>query len=148
MGDAAYASVDNMKHIQNRARQEWKQNKVYWWFVFSMANTWKFTDGKSLRDLANHVKKECYQQIFISKTLSNHKHSYWTFIKNVSLRHIGEVTIVLSKKRRNLGPKNIKVIVTNLPNVTAKQILNIYQRRFMIEVFFRELKSGMGLGKQ
>jgi len=148
MGDAAYASVDNMKYIQNRARNEWKQNKVNWWFVFSMAKTWKFSDGKSLRDLANHVKKECYQKIFISKTLSNRKQGYWTFSKSVSLRHIGDVTIVLSKKGRNLGPKNIKVIVTNLPSVTAKQILNIYQRRFMIEVLFRELKSGMGLGKQ
>jgi hypothetical protein len=148
LGDAAYASVDNMKWIQNRAKNELRQNKVYWWFVFSMAKTWKFSDGKSLRDLANHLKKECYQQIFISKMLSNRKQSYWTFSKNVSLRHIGDVTIVLSKKRRNLGPKNVKVIVTNLPNVTAKQILNIYQRRFMIEVLFRELKSGMGLGKQ
>ena len=63
------------------------------------------------------------------------------------MRHIGNVTIVLSKKRRNLGPKNVKVIVTNLPNATVTQILSIYQRRFMIEVLFRELKSGMGLGK-
>lgn len=148
MGDAGYASVDNMEYIKNRARDEWRQNKVYWWFVFSMAKTWKFSDGKSLRDLANHTKNGCYKKIFISKTLSNHKQSYWTFRKNVSLRHIGDVTIVLSKKGRNLGPKNVKVIVTNLPDVTAKQILSIYQRRFMIEVLFRELKSGMGLGKQ
>src|SRR3990167_8281930 len=148
LGDAAYASVDNMKYIQNRARNEWKQNKVYWWFVFSMAKTWKFSDGNSLKNLANHLKKECYEKIFISKTLSHRKQGYWTFIKNVSLRHIGDVTIVLSKKGRNLGPKNVKVIVTNLPNATAKQILNVYQRIFMIEVLFRELKSGMGLGKQ
>ena len=148
MGDAAYASVDNMNYIKNRAKNEWKKNKVYWWFVFAMAKTWKFSDGKSLRDLARHLKKECYQKTFISKTLSQRKQCYWTFSKCVSLRHIGDVTMVLSKKGRNLGPKNVRVIVTNLPNVTAKQILNIYQRRFMIEVLFRELKSGMGLGKQ
>jgi DDE family transposase len=148
MGDAAYASVDNMNYIKKRAKNEWKKNKVFWWFVFAMAKTWKFTDGRSLRDLARHVKKECYEKTFISKTLSQSKLCYWTFSKCVSLRHIGDVTIVLSKKGRNLGPKNIRVIVTNLPNVTAKQILNIYQRRFMIEVLFRELKSGMGLGKQ
>jgi hypothetical protein len=148
MGDAGYASVDNMKYIQNRAKNEWKQNKICWWFVFSIAKTWKFSNGKSLRDLATHIKKECYQKTFISKTLSHRKQCYWTFSKSVNLRHIGNVTIVLSKKRRNLGPKNTKVIVTNLPNVTVNTILSIYQRRFMIEVLFRELKSGMGLGKQ
>jgi len=113
-----------------------------------MAKTWKFADGRSLKDLARHTKRKCYEKNFISKTLSQRKLCYWTFSKCVDLRHIGNVTVVLSKKRRNLGPKGIKVIVTNLPNVTAKQILNIYQRRFMIEVMFRELKSGMGLGKQ
>ena len=101
-GDTAYASVDNMKYIQDRAKKEWNENKVSWWFVFSMAKTWKFSDGKSLRDLARHVKKECYQKIFVSKTSSNHKQCFWTFSKSVDLRHIGNVTIVLSKKRRNL----------------------------------------------
>jgi len=148
LGDSAYASVDNMKYIKNRAKNELKKNKVSWWFVFAMAKTWKFADGRSLKDLARHTKRKCYEKNFISKTLSQRKLCYWTFSKCVDLRHIGNVTVVLSKKRRNLGPKGIKVIVTNLPNVTAKQILNIYQRRFMIEVMFRELKSGMGLGKQ
>lgn len=148
LGDAGYASVDNMKYIQSRAKDEWKKNKVSWWYVFAIAKTWKFSDGRSLRDLAKHIKKECYKKVFISKTLSHRKLCYWTFSKNVNLRHIGNVTIVLSKKGRNLGPKNTKVIVTNLPNVTVNQILSIYQRRFMIEVLFRELKSGMGLGKQ
>ena len=97
--------------------------------------------------IKDRSKKECYQKIFVPKTSSNRKQCFWTFSKSVNLRHIGDVTIVLSKKRRNLGPKNIKVIVTNLPNVTVTQILSIYQRRFMIEVLFRELKSGMGLGK-
>ena len=55
---------------------------------------------------------------------------------------------MFSKVRRNSGPKHVKVIVTNLPNVTAKQVLCIYQRRFLIEVLFKELKSGLGLGKQ
>jgi hypothetical protein len=77
-----------------------------------------------------------------------HKKCYWTFSKIVQLRDVGEVTIVLSKKRRNCGPKKIKVIVTNLPNPNEKTVLNIYQKRFLIEVLFRELKSGMGLGKQ
>jgi hypothetical protein len=147
MGDAAYASADNMKYIQNRAKDEWTKNKVYWWFVFAMAKTWKFSDGHSLRDLARHVKKECYKKVFVSKTCSHHKQCYWTFSKCVNLRHIGDVTIVLSKKRRNLGPKGIKVIVTNLPNVNVTQILSIYQRRFMIEVPVQGTKIRHGAWK-
>ncbi len=148
LGDTAYASNDNMQYIKERAKKDWKMHKIQWYFVFSMAKTWKFSDGSNLKDLTKHLKRNCYQKNFISSLTTNRKHCYWTFSKRVALRHIGDVTIVLSKKRRNLGPKAIKVIVTNLPKVTVKTILNIYQRRFMIEVLFRELKSGMGLGKQ
>jgi hypothetical protein len=65
LGDAGYASVDNMKYIQNRAKNEWKQNKVYWWFVFAIAKTWKFSDGKSLRDLATHIKKLLFPKHYL-----------------------------------------------------------------------------------
>jgi IS4 transposase len=55
--------------------------------------------------------------------------------------------MVLSKKGRNVGPKNTKTLVTNLPGVTARQVINIYQRRWPIEIVFKELKSGLGLGQ-
>lgn len=36
--------------------------------------------------------------------------------------------------------------MTNLPDVTPRQVISIYQRRWTIEIIFKELKSGLGLG--
>ena len=55
--------------------------------------------------------------------------------------------MVLSKKGRNMGPKNTKILMTNLPGTTVRQIIAIYQRRWPIEIMFRELKSGVELGE-
>ena len=53
----------------------------------------------------------------------------------------------MSKKGRNVGPKNTKTLVTNLVETTARQVLLVYQKRWTIEVLFKELKSGPGLGE-
>jgi hypothetical protein len=55
--------------------------------------------------------------------------------------------MVLSKTGRNVAPKNTKVLVTNLVELTARQVLSVYQRRWPIEILFKELKSGLGLGE-
>jgi hypothetical protein len=146
--DAAYASTENLQDIIERNKIDWKQFKINWYFCFAIAKTVKFDDNRSLKDLCRHLKKGLYRKTFISGINTRRQKCYWTFAKTVQLRDVGEVTIVLSKKRRNYGPKNVKVIVTNLPNPSVKTVLSIYQKRFLIEVLFRELKSGMGLGKQ
>ena len=46
-----------------------------------------------------------------------------------------------------MGPKRTKILVTNLTELSARQVLSIYQRRWPIEILFRELKSGLGLGE-
>ena len=55
--------------------------------------------------------------------------------------------MVLSKKGRNVCPKNTKILVTNLLELTARLVLPIYQRRWSVEILFKELKSGLGLGE-
>ena len=37
--------------------------------------------------------------------------------------------------------------MTNLLELTARQMIDIYQRRWAIEILFKELKSGLGLGE-
>lgn len=55
--------------------------------------------------------------------------------------------MVLSKKRRNDGPKQTKILVTNLPQVTAGQTVAIYARRWEVELRIKELKGATGLGQ-
>src|SRR3989449_11707627 len=63
------------------------------------------------------------------------------------LRHIGDVTVVLSKKGRNVGPKHTKILVTNLDEWTPRQVMGTYQRRWPVEQINRELKTDLGLGE-
>jgi hypothetical protein len=66
----------------------------------------------------------------------------------VRLRHLGDVTVVLSTCRRNNGPKQTKILVTNLPEaVTAREVVGVYLRRWWIELLMKELKGVVGLGQ-
>ena len=55
--------------------------------------------------------------------------------------------MVLSKKGRNVGPKNTKILGTNLLELTPRQVVSLYQKRWAIELVNWELKSGLGLGQ-
>ena len=73
------------------------------------------------------------------------RRTYWTYTKRACLRHIGDVTILLSKQRHNDGPKQTKILVTNLPAVTARQVVDVYRRRWLVELLIKELKGATGL---
>ena len=145
VGDAAFAAKDNMKLIQARDKADSQRR---WGFVFAIARTWNMADGKSLRNLVKHTPHRCYRKTWIPR-LPDHKgrKTFWIFAKLTRLQHLGDVTVVLTKKGRNVGPQNTKLLVTNLLELTARQVIDIYQRRWAIEILFKELKSGLGLGE-
>ena len=136
--DAAYASRANMELIQTQG----------YWYVMALARTWKFADGKALKALATHLPRGKYTQIRIPTVNTQHRRTFWVYTKRARLRHLGDVTVVLSKRRRNDGPKQTKILVTNLPEtVSARQIVAIYLRRWWVELLVKELKGVVGLGQ-
>ena len=62
------------------------------------------------------------------------------------LRYVGDVTVVLSKPGKSLGPTQTKIRVTNLDEWTPRQVIGAYQRRWPVEQIKRELKTVLGLG--
>jgi len=62
------------------------------------------------------------------------------------LRHLGDVTVVRSKRGRNVGPKPTKILVTHLDEWIPRQVVGAYQRRGPVEQIKRELKTDLGLG--
>jgi hypothetical protein len=68
-------------------------------------------------------------------------------MRRATLHNLGDVTIVLSKKRRNDGPQGVKIIVTTLTEASVGAILSIYARRWGVELTIKELKSGLHLGQ-
>jgi hypothetical protein len=94
-------------------------------YVFALPRTRKFTNGQRLRDLVQHVPKSCYHYR-TSHTPDGHRHDYWVCLRRAPLHNLGDVTMVLSKKRRNDGPKGVKMLVTNLPEASAGVVLSMY----------------------
>jgi hypothetical protein len=102
-------------------------------YVFAMPRTRKLTNGKHLRDLVQHLPKSCYSRRASHKP-DGRRRDYWVFTRRATLHKLGDVTIVLSKKRRNDGPKNVKIIVTNLTEAHAGTILSMYAWRWGVEI--------------
>jgi hypothetical protein len=136
VADAGFAANETLRLITEK----------HYAYVFAMPRTRKFTNGKHLRDLVQHLPKSCYSRRASYKPDGRRK-DYWVFARRATLHNLGDVTIVLSKKRRNDGPKGVKIIVTNLTEAKAGAILSIYARRWGVELTIKELKSGLHLGQ-
>jgi hypothetical protein len=135
--DAAFAAKATLKSITDRG----------WGYIFGLARTWKLADGTHLRDLARHTPHGCYHR-YVAHKPDGRRKCYWVFRRTACVRHLGQVTLLLSKRRRNDGPQRIKLLVTNLAEATTTgTILSHYPRRWGVEVTVKELKSGLHLGQ-
>jgi len=144
-GDAAYGSQENMKMVIQRNAND--PNRT-WGFLFAIARTWKTVEGKAIKDLVTHVPRKYYHRTWVPRIpLANGRKPFWLYSKRLCLRHIGDVTVVLSKTGRNVGPKQTKILVTNLAEVAPRYVVFAYQKRWAVEQIHRELKSDLGLGE-
>ena len=117
-----------MKMVKQRHNDDLQR---HWYFVFAVARTWKQTNDKSLKDFVTYLPRSLFTRTWITPlNTQDRRKIFWKFQKQMCLCHIGDVTVVLSKKGRNVGPKNTKILVANLPGATARQIIAIYQRRW------------------
>jgi DDE family transposase len=144
-GDAAYGSQENITMVQQRDIDDAARR---WGFVFAIARTWKTVEEKAIKDLVTHLPRKYYQRIRVPR-LPGVKgcKTFWVYSTRLCLRHIGDVTVVLSKRGRNLGPKQTKILVTNLDEWIPRQVVGAYQRRWPVEQINRELKTDLGLGE-
>jgi hypothetical protein len=76
------------------------------------------------------------------------RRTFWVYAKRARLRHLGDVTVILSKRRRNDGPKQTKILVTTLPEIVpAREIVGVYLRRWWVELLVKELQGVVGMGQ-
>jgi hypothetical protein len=95
-----------------------------------------------------HIFPLYYQRTRVPREpAGRRRRTFWMYHTHLSLRHVGDVTLVLSKKGRNLSPKQTKILVTNLAELTPSQVVCIYQKCWAVELMHWELKSGLGLGE-
>ena len=55
--------------------------------------------------------------------------------------------MVLSQKGRNIGPHTTTLLVTTLAAWTSRQVGDLYQKRWAIEIRNGELTSGLGVAE-
>src|SRR5712691_7670215 len=96
-----------------------------WGFVFAIARPWKTVEEKSLKHLVTHVPHKYDQCTRVPREGRKGRQTFWTYSTCLCLRHVGDVTVVLSKKGRNLGPQHTKILVTNLAELTPSQVVCI-----------------------
>jgi hypothetical protein len=138
VADAAYPSRANLQAIQAR----------HWFFVIAFPRTWKLANGQHLRDIVTHLPIHHYRQVRVPLIVpSARRRVFWTFAKRAELRQVGDVTVVLSRRRRNDSPRHTKLLVTNLPQATAHLTVALYLRRWPVELCIKELKGVVGLGQ-
>lgn len=143
-GDAAYGSKANMAMVKDRDTTDTARR---WGFVFAIARTWKTVEDQSLNNLVTHVPHKYDQCTRVPREGRKGRKTLWTSRTCLCLRHVGDVTVVLRKKGRNLGPQHTKILVTNLAELTPSQVVCIDQKRWAIALMNWELKSGLGLGE-
>lgn len=69
---------------------------------------------------------------------------YYAYKKALSIANLGQRSVVFSKKLKIEGRKRSysnKALLTNNTQLTAPQIIELYELRWEIELFFKELKS-------
>ena len=144
-GDAASGSKANIRMVQDRDKADAARR---WSFVFAIARTWKTVEEQSLTNLVTHVPHKYDQCTRVpSAHAGQGRKTFWTYQTCVNLRHVGDVTVVLSKRGRHVGPKPTTILVTNLAELPPSQVGCIYQKRWAVALMHWERKSGLGLGE-
>jgi Transposase DDE domain len=138
VADAAYPSRANLQAIQARR----------WFFVIAFPRTWELTNGQHLRDVVTHLPIRHYRKVCLPLLVpSARRRVFWTYAQRAQWRQVGDVTVVLSRRRRNDSPKQTKLLVTTLPQATAHTTVACYLRRWPVELCIKELKGVVGLGQ-
>ena len=138
VGDAAFAFKANIPRINHRGSC----------CASAFARTWCFETGQTLQEVVTHVPKKSYRRCWGPLEEPRRRRTYGTYTTRGCLRHRGDVTRILSKQRRNHGPKQTNILVTHLPEVSALLVVDGHRRRWAVERLCQEWKGATGLGQQ
>lgn len=102
----------------------------------------KYAQKRSIKEFAPGVLRHHSQRVRMRRS----RCWRWMRIASVDgeLGRLGQVRMVLSKRPGDPWKKTLAV-VTNETKLAAREIMAIYEKRWHIEVLFKELRSSLGL---
>jgi len=117
-GDAAYGSQGQMKMAMEQDADDPGCTRG---FLFAIPRLWKMVEGKAIKDLLTHLLCQYDRRTWLPRiAVANSRRSFCVYRPPLCLRHVGEVTVVLSKTRHSAGPSQTKILVTNLTEWTSR----------------------------
>lgn len=133
--DAAYLAQTVVKACQSQG---------FTWFSVAARNRKLFRRGrkKAIRDLAPGVLKYHGHRVRMKRS----RGWRWMRIASVlgTLGKTGEVRLVVSKRSGGSGREMLSVVTNELKR-TARETIAIYEKRWNIEVLFKELRTSLSL---
>lgn len=135
--DAAYLATPVVRACESRG---------FTWFSVAARNRNLFRRGrqKKIRDFAAGVLKYHGHRVRIKRSQG------WRWMRIASvigtLGRTGEVQLVLSK-RSGPSSKEMLSVATNELNCRDREVIAVYEKRWNIEVLFKELRTSLGLGE-
>jgi hypothetical protein len=117
-----------------------------WSDVFARPRPRKFSDGRYVRDLGQHLPTAQYRSRATSKP-DGRRHDSWGCLRHATLPQRGDGTSVRSQKRRHEGPQRVKIMVTKLREARASAILRQYAVRWGVDLTRKERKGGLQVGR-
>lgn len=135
--DAAYLAVNVVKACEARN---------FTWFSVAARNRKIIRRGKKtpIRDLAPGVLRYHGQRVRLQRS----RGWRWMRIASVvgTLGKTGEVRLVVSK-RAGPSSKELLSVVTNELDMKPRDVIVTYEKRWSIEVLFKDLRNTLGLGE-
>ena len=92
-----------------------------------------------VREMANQIEDKHFVKTTIN--VRGKKKTYYTFEKNVVIDHIGEVKLVISKRKKD---SSTKYIISTDKSLSSKEVISIYEDRWDIETAHRETNQKLG----
>ena len=92
-----------------------------------------------VRDLANQIEDKHFIKTAVN--VRGKKKTYYIFEKNVILDKVGDVKLVISKRKKD---GITKYIISTDGSLSSKEILSIYEDRWDIETAHRETNQKLG----
>lgn len=136
-------------------------------FIAPVDSTRTFESGGRLQNRGRALARSAYRELILRRgeedTASHRRHSsgsagekgrrvYRFYSERRAVAGIGEAAVVYSWKRKRdrsgrlKKGETFKVLACSDPTVTGEEIIEYYEMRWPIEVFFRDTKQELGLG--
>ena len=115
----------------------------------SRLKDWKNLSRKKIRLRASTGKHAKYRRLSKWRVGPKLKSRvYHAYQEKREVRNVGRVQLIFSTTKMDLQkatPDDVKILLTNALALSVTEIIEIYSLRWQIELFFKELKSTLGM---